>query len=534
MRRQTLLRTFRATVGGMVVASGVLALVAVLTPAPPSLVQADVVLPWDEESVARTVTELADALSPQAFYARAFPRQRLEDAGTGNRPMAPVVLQDDGDPDDEDGRTDRPAQRERWLREFGGNVRSEAAVAWGLKWLAAHQADNGSWNLHDCAKAGKCNCTGDGADNPVLGTALVMLPYLGAGQNHRNRWKGDLYSRKIDRALKHLLTHQRADGGGFGNLYTHGLATLALCESYGQTGDPLLKGPALRAVRYLAAAQHDAGGWRYQPRTPGDTSVTGWQVEALAAARRARLDLPAGVLENAGLFLESVRATDGGYGYQGPKTTPAMTAVALLCRRHTGWPRVSKEFKPERVGALVAQLDDPRFAVRQQADETLRDLGPKTIPLLREALNAKPALEVATRLERIIGHLTSAVAWSVAQPDVARGVALLQRHPPTAQKKDIYYYFHATDLMFLVGGAAWEGWNARVRDLLIERQDRGTDAARRHHKGSWDPAGDAWERQLGRPGVTALAVLTLEVYYRRAGDLPVRQVGTPQEFPRER
>ena len=49
-----------------------------------------------------------------------------------------------------------------------------------------------------------------------------------------------------------------------------------------------------RALDYVIAAQHPTqGGWRYQPRDPaGDTSVTGWQVLALASGRRAGFEVP--------------------------------------------------------------------------------------------------------------------------------------------------------------------------------------------------------------------------------------------------
>jgi hypothetical protein len=396
----------------------------------------------------------------------------------------------------------------------------------GVRWLADHQNYDGSWNLSGCARTPKCGSTDAGVDNPVLGTALVLLPFLGAGETHRGATR---YANAVMRGLKYLVDRQERDGSFGTNMYAHGLATLALCEAYERTGDPILKGPAWRAVAYLAAAQHKDGGWRYQPLTRGDMSVTGWQVEALAEARRAGLHVPAKTLPVTAGFLESVRDPQGGYGYQHPRATPTMTAIALLCRRHTGWPRPSPDFKPEHARALVAQLDDRRFTVRQRADGALRELGPKVIPFLSEELDRKPPLEVATRLQRIIDHVSSPRLWTPGHPDVVRGIGLLQQCPPAPERKDMAYYYHATDLMFLAGGEAWETWNARVRGLLVETQDKGAtphgiaDAnvnVYQHRRGSWDPTGDVWGRQLGRMGVTALAVLTLEVYYRRAVDLP--------------
>jgi hypothetical protein len=62
--------------------------------------------------------------------------------------------------------------------------------------------------------------------------------------------------------------------------------------------------------------------------------------------------------------------------------------------------------------------------------------------------------------------------------------------------------------LLLRGHPAWPRWNRRNRDHLIERQaDRG------HEAGSWSFA-DPDTAPGGRLGHTALAILTLEVYYR--------------------
>ena len=71
-------------------------------------------------------------------------------------------------------------------------------------------------------------------------------------------------------------------------MYAHAIATLALCEAYGQTRDSKLKEPAQRAVNFILAAQDPkGGGWRYSPRQPGDTTVTGWQLMSLKSAKTA-------------------------------------------------------------------------------------------------------------------------------------------------------------------------------------------------------------------------------------------------------
>ena len=46
-------------------------------------------------------------------------------------------------------------------------------------------------------------------------------------------------------------------------MYGHGMASIALCEAYGMTQDPKLRGPAQKALDYIVKAQHaPTGGWR--------------------------------------------------------------------------------------------------------------------------------------------------------------------------------------------------------------------------------------------------------------------------------
>ena len=104
------------------------------------------------------------------------------------------------------------------------------------------------------------------------GTALAMLPFLGAGQTHlAGKYKGT-----VSRGLRWLIQNQKDDGdlraGANGNegMYTHGQAAIVLCEAFAMTGDEELRVPAQKAIDFIVAAQYNDGGWRYQPgpRTP--------------------------------------------------------------------------------------------------------------------------------------------------------------------------------------------------------------------------------------------------------------------------
>jgi hypothetical protein len=245
------------------------------------------------------------------------------------------------------------ATREKLLQEGGGNQISEAAVARGLEWLALHQAQDGHWGLHDFNRhardkalpAGKtftCNC--DGAvsrRNDVAATAFALLPFLAGGITHKPTAKPAQkdYTKAVHAGLFWLIGKQGKDGYYGGDMYSHGLATIAMCEAYGLTSDPLLKASAQKAINFVCYAQDSAGGgWRYAPKTAGDTSVTGWQLMALKSGQMAGLSVPRATLALSERFLDSVEsANKGGYSYTpGSGESYTMTAVGLLCRQYQG------------------------------------------------------------------------------------------------------------------------------------------------------------------------------------------------------
>ena len=155
----------------------------------------------------------------------------------------------------------------------------------------------------------------------MAATALGLLPFLAAGQTHES--KGP-YRQAVSAGITHLIGRQKADGSfaGSSTLYDHGLASIALCECYGMTGDQRVGKAAQAALDYIAESQDpNGGGWRYTARQAGDTSVTGWQVMALKSGQMAYLNVRPETLEKAKGFLESVSGgppgsgTGGRFGY---------------------------------------------------------------------------------------------------------------------------------------------------------------------------------------------------------------------------
>ena len=72
----------------------------------------------------------------------------------------------------------------------------------------------------------------------------------------------------------------------------------------------------------------------------------------------------------------------------------------------------------------------------------------------------------------------------------------------------MYYNYYTTQLMHHWGSVNWIEWNAAMRESLIK-----TQAAGGHEAGSWYFEG-GYGNLGGRLYNTAMAVMTLEVYYR--------------------
>ncbi len=339
-----------------------------------------------------------------------------------------------------------PRRMQRVL-EQGGNEKTEQAIQLALAWLAAQQQPDGSWSA--TAHGGGRDLRTLGQARPKAGTraetgitGLVLLAFLGAGHTHA---RGS-YKQNVARGLDYLLAQQDRSSGSlsgratlYAAMYCHGMATLALAESYLMTGDPRLKEPLRRAVGYTLKAQHPyTGGWRYRVGDAlGDTSQLGWQLMVLHCGRMARVQDSPLAWQRAGWFLRSVSSGRRGglAAYQvGHRPSPTMTAEALFCRVLLGAP-----------------ADDPAL---QEAADYLMD------------------------------------------------------HLPRQTEPNFYYWYYGTLGLYHLQDEHWRRWNqALVRTLLALQERHGPQ------RGSWT-ARSAWGGYGGRAFTTALAVMSLEVYYR--------------------
>lgn len=77
-------------------------------------------------------------------------------------------------------------------------------------------------------------------------------------------------------------------------------------------------------------------------------------------------------------------------------------------------------------------------------------------------------------------------------------------------KRQLYYEYYATLALYQHQGPIWEQWNQSMKENYLAAQ-----TATGEHTGSWDPDIDKnFAKRGGRVTTTALAILSLEVYYR--------------------
>ena len=376
------------------------------------------------------------------------------------------------------------SQRLQFVSQNGGDVNTEAAVERALAWLARAQGPLGGWNAaeHGAGRESSAATSRiDSEDRHNAGlkantamTGLSLLAFLGAGHTHTD----GQYKDNVGGGLRYLLAQQLPSGDlsgreqigreptvRFARMYSHGMASLALTEAYGMTGDPALLPAIQNACQYsLNAMNPRTGGWRYEFPTedPGDLSQFGWQAMLLNSASNHR---SFNVSPHSKLLMQR-----------------------FLDSVSTG-----------RHGGLAVYRPRP---------------GQMALP--EQATPAMTAEAMATRL--LLGYPLSPQA-------AEEGQRMLLKNLPGRSEENLYYWYYATLAMYQLRGDAneasrasnagiqfiddgWKQWNESLKQQLCT-----TQVPRGPSEGSWNPT-CLWGGYGGRVYSTALACMCLEVYYR--------------------
>jgi hypothetical protein len=188
----------------------------------------------------------------------------------------------------------------------------------GLRWLAQNQTEQGCWE------------DSTGSEPGVVGLAVLAFLAHGEDPNYGP------YAKNIHKGIDYILSEQSPTNGYIGtSMYNHGFATLALAEAYGMVDDPKIAPALKKAVDLILSAQkrNRLHAWRYTPDSrDADTTVSGCQFVALAAARNAGIPVPQEAFTQALAYLSRCRSSNGGYGYTSSSgTKPTLTAIGTLC-----------------------------------------------------------------------------------------------------------------------------------------------------------------------------------------------------------
>jgi hypothetical protein len=217
--------------------------------------------------------------------------------------------------------------RAQAIRQHQGAEPAERGVTAALRWLKDKQQADGGWSY---------------GQHRLGISALATLAFLGHGETPDSEEFGATLTKAFQ-----FLTATFNPGV---NMYEHAIATYALAEGYGMTRAPSLREPLETRVAFLLKAQQTpktdplhAGGWRYSAgSTDADTSVSGWCVQALLAARLAGVDVPQSALDAASEFFWKMHH-DATFGYERPggtSSTSAISALSLMFLGHGNDPRL--------------------------------------------------------------------------------------------------------------------------------------------------------------------------------------------------
>ena len=352
------------------------------------------------------------------------------------------------------GRCDKVGRLARLAR---GGVRDpervEKAVVKALNWLNQDQNPDGSW--------------GNNAKGAMTGFALLC--YLG----HCELTDSPEYGEAIAKGIKYLVElGDEKDGWLYitnnkhGSAYAHGIATYALAEAYGMTEKQFILPILQKAIRRIIVGQKDDGGWVYMVERPGvdnlrfvdfgnkgasDTSVSGWQFQALKAAYNTGADFPeieTALESSVKNFYRVYSPENGGFGYRNKSD--------------------AKSVKHQLTG--VGSLGIQSWKFGHPSEEERKDTLKKA---MQHILKNNLSMDYSSK------------------------------------EANLYSWYYDAQALFNYGGAFWAAWNRKMEPMLLNSQ-LADGSWPKEGSGKTSSRGGK-DAEVYR---TTLCTLMLEVYYR--------------------
>jgi hypothetical protein len=199
-------------------------------------------------------------------------------------------------------------------------------------------------------------------------------------------------------------------------------------------------------------------------------------------------------------FCVRIQSPEGGWRYQ-PDPVNGESDMSV-----TGW--VVMALQSARMAGI--EVPSPVFdRVAKFLDSVARDDGS------RYAYRVTDGATLTLTAEGLLCR--QYLGWAYEDPRLKQGVEYLVTYLPSWDRRNVYYWYYATQVLHHMEGDAWREWNLAMRKMLPANQ-----VTRGRERGSWDPRGDRWGGAGGRLYVTCLSIFVLEVYYRH---LPLYQTG---------
>jgi hypothetical protein len=160
-----------------------------------------------------------------------------------------------------------------------------------------------------------------------------------------------------------------------------------------------------------------------------DTTILLWDTTSHVARKTGEADLPARELEKLWADLGE-RAPVKGYAVIARLLTAPEKSTAFLKEQLTP----AQALDAGQVRRWLADLGDARFAVRDKAFQQLKNLSRQAEPLLQEALDQDPPLEVKKRLSSLVE-----LCRTINSPEVLRRLRAIQalEHIGSAQARQV-------------------------------------------------------------------------------------------------